>query len=80
MPARGVYDKQVVHAILDEGFICHVGIVVDGQPFVTPTAYARVGERLYFHGNLANRMLKEMKVCFCFVIVDRLHIPYPASL
>ena len=40
---RGVYDKAQVHAILDEGFVCHVGFVLDGQPFVIPTAYARFG-------------------------------------
>lgn len=62
-PARGAYDKETVHSILDEGFICHIGYVVEGQPFVTPTAYARVGETLYFHGNISNRMLKTLKVC-----------------
>ena len=61
-PGRGAYDKQTVHAILDEGFICHIGYVVDGQPLVTPTAYARVEETLYFHGNISNRMLKTLKV------------------
>ena len=49
LPKRGVYDKAQVHAILDEGFICHIGFVVDGQPFVIPTAYARSGEQIYIH-------------------------------
>jgi nitroimidazol reductase NimA-like FMN-containing flavoprotein (pyridoxamine 5'-phosphate oxidase superfamily) len=44
LPKRGVYDHAQVHAILDEGFLCHVGFVVDGQPYVIPTGYARSGE------------------------------------
>ena len=58
LPKRGVYDKAQVHAILDEGRICHVGFVVDGQPFVVPTGYVRSGEQLYIHGSAASRMLR----------------------
>ena len=47
LPERAAYDRDTVHAILDEGFICHVGFVVDGRPFVIPTGYARAGETLY---------------------------------
>lgn len=61
-PGRGVYDRETVHAILDEAFLCHVGIVQDDQPIVIPTAYARVGEKLYLHGHAANHLLKTMKV------------------
>jgi len=43
---RGVYDRRQIYAILDEGFICHVGFSVDGQPYVIPTAYGRSGDRL----------------------------------
>jgi len=57
LPARGAYDRAVVHQILDEGLICHLGFVVDGQPFVIPTIYVRVGEQLYVHGSPASRML-----------------------
>ena len=48
---RGVYDREAIYKILDEGFICHVGFAGDGQPFVIPTLYARVGDNLYFHGS-----------------------------
>ena len=58
LPKRGIYEKENVYAILDEGFICHVGFVVDEQPFVIPTGFARVGDTLYIHGSAASRMLK----------------------
>ena len=51
LPKRGHFDRETVNAILDEGFICHVGFVVDGQPFVVPTGYARVDDKLYIHGS-----------------------------
>lgn len=57
---RGHYDAATVHAILDEGFICHVGFAVDGQPFVIPTGYARDGDRLILHGSVASRMFKHL--------------------
>ena len=58
MPKRGHYDKETVHAILDAGAIAHIGYVIDGQPFVTPTAYWRKGDRVYWHGSSASRMLR----------------------
>jgi nitroimidazol reductase NimA-like FMN-containing flavoprotein (pyridoxamine 5'-phosphate oxidase superfamily) len=61
LPRRGVYDQEAVHAILDEGLVCHVGFVADGQPFVIPTTYARVGDRLYIHGSAASRMLRTLR-------------------
>ena len=57
LPTRGSYDREVIEAILDAGLVCHVGFVADGQPFVIPTVYVRVGERLYVHGSAASRML-----------------------
>ncbi len=77
LPKRGVYDKAQVHAILDEGFICHVGFVVDGQPFVIPTAYARAGEQIYIHGSSASRMMRigasqEIDLCLTVTLVDGL--------
>jgi nitroimidazol reductase NimA-like FMN-containing flavoprotein (pyridoxamine 5'-phosphate oxidase superfamily) len=56
-PQRASYDKAVVFAILDAGLVCHLAYVVDGRPFCTPTAYWREGERLYWHGSAASRML-----------------------
>ena len=71
---RGVYDKAQVHAILDEGFLCHVGFAVDGQPYVIPTGYARVGETVYIHGSAASRMLRTLDqgvdVCLTVTLVD----------
>lgn len=54
------YDRETVRAILNSGLICHVGFIVDGAPFVTPTAYWRMGEDVYFHGSSASRTLKQM--------------------
>ena len=71
---RGVYDKARVHAILDEGIICHVGFVKDGQPFVIPTLYARAAETLYVHGSAVSRMLKSLAggvdICVTVTLVD----------
>ena len=76
LPARGAYDSETVFAILDEAFLCHVGFVVDGQPFVIPTGYARVGETLYIHGSAASRMLRTLsggvQVCVTVTLVDGL--------
>src|SRR6202158_2719245 len=73
---RGVYDRAEVHKILDAGFICHVGFVQDGQPFVIPTGYGRHGDTLYIHGSAASRMLKEvnqgMPVCVTVTLLDGL--------
>lgn len=55
---RGHYDRDTVYAVLDAGLIAHVGYLIDGQPFVTPTAYWRDGDRLYWHGSAASRMLR----------------------
>ncbi len=58
---RAVYDREVAYRILDEGFLCHVGFVADGQPFVIPTSYGRKDESLYIHGSAASRMLRNLK-------------------
>ena len=73
---RGHYDHDTVYGILDEGFICHVGFVVDGQPFVIPTGYARVEDKLYIHGSQASRMLRTLAngvdACVTVTLVDGL--------
>ena len=61
LPKRGHYDRDTVHAVLDAGVLCHVGYVIDGQPYVTPTCYWRHGDRLYWHGSSASRMLRHLK-------------------
>ena len=73
---RGRYDEASVYAILDAGFIAHIGYVIDGQPYVTPTAYWRRGRQLYWHGSSASRMLraqaKEIPVCVTVSLLDGL--------
>lgn len=73
---RGVYDRATAYQILDEGFVCHVGFVVDGQPFVIPTGYGRVGDNLYIHGSAASRMLRNLDqgvaVCFTVTLLEGL--------
>jgi nitroimidazol reductase NimA-like FMN-containing flavoprotein (pyridoxamine 5'-phosphate oxidase superfamily) len=75
-PHRGVYDRAAAYQILDEGFICHVGFVVDGQPFVIPTGYGRAGDNLYIHGSAASRMLRNLDqgvpVCVTVTLLDGL--------
>jgi len=76
LPKRGAFDRESINQILDEGFICHVGFVVDGQPFVIPTGYARVEDRLFIHGSQASRMLrtlsKGIEVCVTATLIDGL--------
>ena len=60
LPERGRYDRETVHAILDAGFICHLGYVVGGRPVVTPTSYWREGDHVYVHGSAASRMLRTL--------------------
>ena len=75
-PDRAVYDREAVYRILDEGFLCHVGFSVDGQPFVIPTSYGRKDASLYIHGSAASRMLRQMKdgvpVCVTVTLLDGL--------
>ena len=75
-PHRGVYDREAAYQILDEGFICHVGFIADGQPFVIPTGYGRAGDQLYIHGSAASRMLRRLDegvpVCVTVTLLDGL--------
>ncbi|HAF15006.1 MAG TPA: pyridoxamine 5'-phosphate oxidase family protein [Blastocatellia bacterium] len=76
LPKRGVYDRQLVYAILDEGFICHVSFAVNARPFVIPTGYARVDDQLYIHGSQLSRMLRTLAqgvdVCVAVTLIDGL--------
>ncbi len=76
LPKRGKYDSETVYKILDEAFVCHVGFVVDGQPFVIPTNFGRVGDTVYLHGSAASRMLRTLSggipVCVTVTLVDGL--------
>lgn len=76
LPKRGAYDRETIDAILDEAFVCHVGFVVGGQPYVIPTGYARVDDHIYIHGSAASRMLRTLAdgvdVCVTVTLVDGL--------
>jgi uncharacterized protein len=61
LPVRGSHELKVIHDILDEGFLAHVGFQISGQPFVIPTLYGRDDDRLFLHGSAASRMLRELE-------------------
>jgi nitroimidazol reductase NimA-like FMN-containing flavoprotein (pyridoxamine 5'-phosphate oxidase superfamily) len=61
LPQRGSYDRAKIRAILDEGLICNVAFLADGQPRVIPTLYVRLGDRIYLHGSPASRMLRALQ-------------------
>lgn len=73
-PQRGVYDRETIYKILDEAFVCHVGFSMNGQSYVIPTLFARVGDAVYFHGSAASRMLRNVSegipVCVTVTLVD----------
>ena len=60
-PNRASYDRTTIEAILDEGLFCHVGFVLDNQPYVIPTIHARVDDWLYIHGSAASHMLRVVR-------------------
>ena len=76
LPKRASYDRETIHAILDEALICHVGFVVDGAPVVIPTIHWREGDLLYFHGSAASRMLRNLRdgvdACVTVTLLDGL--------
>jgi nitroimidazol reductase NimA-like FMN-containing flavoprotein (pyridoxamine 5'-phosphate oxidase superfamily) len=76
LPKRGVYDRETIYSILDEGFVCHVGFAIDGKPFVIPTGYARIGDNLVIHGSSASRMMRNIAdgidVCVTVTLLDGL--------
>jgi nitroimidazol reductase NimA-like FMN-containing flavoprotein (pyridoxamine 5'-phosphate oxidase superfamily) len=75
-PGRGCHDRELIHAILDEGLVCHVGVVVEGRPVVIPMAYGRDGDRLILHGAVASRLMTTLaegaEVCVSVTLVDGL--------
>ena len=74
LPERGRYDRATIDAILDSGFVCHLGFIANGQPYVIPTGYARAGDRLYIHGSAASRLARTLAggvdVCLTVTLVD----------
>jgi nitroimidazol reductase NimA-like FMN-containing flavoprotein (pyridoxamine 5'-phosphate oxidase superfamily) len=75
-PGRGSHERELVHSILDEALICHLGFVQDGQPYVTPTIHARDGEKIFLHGANANRTFRVLAdgaaCCLTATLVDEL--------
>ncbi len=73
-PDRGTYDRETIYNILDQAFVCHVGFVVDGTPFVVPTNYVRVGDKLFLHGSPASRLMKTLSsgapFCLSVTLLD----------
>lgn len=73
-PQRGRYDRETIHAILDAALVCHLGFVHDGQPYVIPTLFARVGDEVFVHGSSASRMLRTLSggvdACLTVTLVD----------
>ncbi len=77
MHERGHYDAATLHAILDAGYVCHVGYTrPDGQPVVIPTAYWREGDHLYIHGSsksaLALALADGAPACVTVTLMDAL--------
>ena len=76
LPNRGSHEAEIIHSILDAGFLAHVGFQANGQPFVIPTLYGRDGDKLYLHGSSASRMLGELEAgvpaCVTVTLVDGL--------
>ena len=76
LPKRGHYDRDTVYRVLDSGFVCHLGYTIGGQPYVTPTAYWREGDSVYWHGSSKSRMLlaqgESPRVCLTVTILDGL--------
>jgi nitroimidazol reductase NimA-like FMN-containing flavoprotein (pyridoxamine 5'-phosphate oxidase superfamily) len=73
-PDRGSYDRELIYRILDEAFVCHVAFIVDSQPFVVPTNYVRVGDKLFLHGSIASRLMKTLATgapfCLSVTLLD----------
>jgi len=76
IPKRGNFERETIYKILDEAFICHVGFIVNNQPFVIPTSFARIADRLMIHGSAASRMMRalseEIDVCVTVTLIDGL--------
>ncbi len=72
-PGQGSHDRAALHRVLDAGWVCHLGVIIDGWPMVVPTIYGRRGEQVYFHGSVASRSLRvgtRLPVCLTVTLVD----------
>jgi len=70
------YERAEVYRILEAGFVCHIGYCIDGQPYATPTAYWRNGDRVFWHGSSAGRMIRALAggapLCLTVALFDGL--------
>lgn len=82
-PDRGSYDRELIYRILDDAFVCHVAFMADGQPYVVPTNYVRVGDKLFLHGSTASRLMKTLAsgapFCLTVTLLDGLVFSPTAS-
>jgi len=73
---RGVYDEETIYKILDEGLLCHIAYVNDGQPMMIPTGYCRMGNKVYIHGSVGSHFMRNIadgrKVCLTVSFLDGL--------
>ena len=76
LPGRAAYDRETVHAILDEALVAHLAVMTDLGPRIVPTTYARVDEVVYVHGSAANHLLRsaasEVETCMAVTLLDGL--------
>jgi nitroimidazol reductase NimA-like FMN-containing flavoprotein (pyridoxamine 5'-phosphate oxidase superfamily) len=76
LPDRGVYDLTEIARILDEGLVCHVGVVESGSPRLIPMAYVRIDDRVILHGSRASRLMRALadgaEACFAVTLLDGL--------
>jgi nitroimidazol reductase NimA-like FMN-containing flavoprotein (pyridoxamine 5'-phosphate oxidase superfamily) len=76
VPARAVYDRTAIEAILDEGLVAHIAFIEEEQPYVIPTLHARVGDTVYFHGSAAGRAIRTLSAgapaCLTVTLLDGL--------
>jgi nitroimidazol reductase NimA-like FMN-containing flavoprotein (pyridoxamine 5'-phosphate oxidase superfamily) len=73
-PDRGTYDRELIYKILDDAFVCNIAFIADGLPFVVPTNYVRVGDKLFLHGSTASRLMKTLSsgapFCLSVTLID----------
>jgi uncharacterized protein len=76
LPKQGSYERDLIYTILDQGLVCHVGFAIQGQPYVIPTAYARIADHIYIHGSPISRMMRSLssgiEVCITVTLLDGL--------
>jgi nitroimidazol reductase NimA-like FMN-containing flavoprotein (pyridoxamine 5'-phosphate oxidase superfamily) len=73
-PDRATYDRELIYSILDEAFVCQIGFVVDATPYVVPTNYVRIGDKLFLHGSTAGRLMRSLATgapfCLSVTLLD----------